>query len=103
MSNIQINTTIIIGIIAVLKFNFVLLEREITGKIISATTIGLMPLKMLFSTFESLNAERKTATDKITVKEGRTVAITHKTAPFLPKNRLPINIEIFTAKIPGDI
>ena len=43
------------------------------------------------------------AINSMVIKAGVQVAITQTTAPFLPKNRLPINIEMFTARIPGDI
>ena len=92
-----------IGIMAVAMLILAFLHSENIGIAIRATTIGRMPLKILSTMVLSLNCTKNIAIDNIATKAGKQVAITHKTAPFLPKKRFPINIAIFTAKIPGDI
>lgn len=101
--NTTIATTTAMGISAVNSPIFAFLHRDNTGKAIRAITTGRTPWNTLFTTVLSLNLTKNADIKSIIVKAGRQVDITHNTAPFFPKNRFPINIEILTAKIPGDI
>ncbi len=97
------STTIAIGIMAVAMLTLAFLQSENSGIVIRATTIGRIPLKILSTVVLSLNCTKNIAIDNIATKAGKQVATTQRRAPFLPKKRLPINIAILTAKIPGDI
>ena len=71
------------------------------GAAIKATTAGRIPLNIRSTMTLSLKLWKNSAMARIMINDGSTVPNAVMILPRIPFNLYPMNIEIFTASIPG--
>ena len=91
------------GIQMVESLSLAALAVVITGAMINATTAGLIPMKMLESAwlFLMVSGVRKIAMARIIRKEGSMVPSDATIPPLSPLSLSPIEVAMFTARMPG--
>lgn len=89
------------GIKEVYLLSSMLFDILIRGTAIRATTAGLIPAKILFTTGFSLNDVKNIAIARIITKEGRALPRAAKRLPLVPDIFLPVNTDILITNTPG--